>query len=143
MPTDLAPVKQNPPEEVAEQNLFKSVRKFRDVIEQFKNTVYENLESGKGLDKHNVVRLNEAVNKIIQLGNILDMYLLRKQSIEALDDTTKESGASVKQLFASNGVDFDTLDDAERQQCAQIIEYDIRWFPYSVRGNHIESLKMK
>jgi hypothetical protein len=136
MPTDLVPVKQIQPEAVAEKNLFTSVRKFRDVIEQFKNTVYENLESGKGLDKHNVSRLNEAVNKIIQLGNILDMYLLRKQPLETLDDATKESVASVKQLFASNGVDFDTLDDAERQQCAQIIEYDIRWYPYSVHNNH-------
>lgn len=143
MPAELAPVKGNPPEEIAEKDLSAVTRKFRDVIENFKNTVYENLESGKGLDKHNVSHLNEAVNKIIQLGNILDMYLLRKQQQPVEDAATNESIHSVKELFASNGIDFDSLNDDERQQCIQIVEYDIRWFPYAIRGNHIESLKKR
>ncbi len=140
-PTELASVKRNPSEEEAERKFARTTRKFRDVIEKFKDRVYENLESGKGLDKHNVERLNDAVNKIIQLGNILDLYLLPKKSLDDTDEATRESVNSVKDVFASNGVDFDTLDDDERQQCFYIVKTDIHWFPYAIRGNHIESLK--
>lgn len=140
-PTELASVKRNPSEEEAERKFARTTRKFRDIIENFKNQVYENLESGKGLDKHNVERLNDAVNKIIQLGNILDMYLLPKKSLEDTDESTRESVNSVKDVFASNGVDLDSLNDEERKQCFHIVKTDIKWFPYAVRGNHIESLK--
>ena len=138
---DLVPVKRNPSEEEVEQNFASKTRKFRDVIEKFKDHVYENLESGKGLDKHNIERLNDAVNKIIQLGNILNMYLLVNKSLEDADEATRDSVKSVKDVFASNGVDLDTLNDDERKQCFHIVETDILWFPYAIRGNHIESLK--
>lgn len=139
--TGLASVKRNPSEKETEQNFTRTTRKFRDVIAKFKNQVYENLESGKGLDKHNIERLDDAVNKIIQLGNILDLYLLPKKSLDDTDEATRESVNSVKDVFASNGVDLDNLDDEERGQCFYIVKTDIQWFPYAIGPNHIQSLE--
>lgn len=139
--SELVSVKRNPSEEAAEENFARVTRKFRNVIEKFKNTVYENLETGRGLQKHNYEHLDDAVNKIIQLGNILSMYLLPQKPLEGMDDATRESVASIHDLFVSHGVNFDRLTDTERDQCFQIVKTDIQWFPYAIQGNHIESLK--
>ena len=104
--SDLVDVKRNPSEEEAERKFARTTRKFRDVIEKFKDQVYENLESGKGLDKHNIERLDDAVNKIIQLGNILDLYLLPKKSLDDTDEATRESVNSVKDVFGLRSMFF-------------------------------------
>lgn len=146
MPAELAPVKGNLPEEIAEKDLSGNARKFRDIIEQFKNQVYEKLESGKGLDKHDVGRLNEAVGKIVQFGNIIKLYLLPQKELKgggSEQTVTQESIYSINELFKSKGIDFSNLSPEEQKQFEYIIDMDTKQFPYSIKGKHTESLRRK
>jgi hypothetical protein len=141
---ELAHVKQNPSEENAEQGLTNTARKFRDVIEKFKQAVYDSLESYDGPNMQDTSRLKDAVNRIIQLGNILDVLLLPADQREEMNDQkTNATIRSTSDLFRENGIVFDDLNNEEREQCKNIIEYDIRWYPYSIKGNHTESLRKR
>jgi hypothetical protein len=141
---ELASVKRNESEEKAEAGLTHTARKFRDVIEKFKQAVYDSLESDDGPNKHDFSRLNDAVNRVIQLGNILEVLLLpANQQKPADDEKTNTTIRSIADLFQENGVSFNDLDDAEREQCKSIILYDIRWYPYSIKANHTESLRKR
>jgi hypothetical protein len=141
---ELASVKRNEPEEKAEAGLTRTARKFRDVIEKFKQAVYDSLESDNGPNKHDFSRLNDAVNRVIQLGNILEVLLQpADQQKPADDEKTNTTIRNIADLFRENGVSFNDLDEAEREQCKTIIQYDIRWYPYSIKGNHIESLQKR
>lgn len=117
----------------------KTASRFREIIMNFKNHIYDSLETdGKG--NQNIEHLNDATNRVIHLGNVLKLLLKGNYDPVEYDKETNSSIQSVKRLFEEGGIDFQSIDDSTRQECTQIIEYDIYWFPYSLSKGHTKSL---
>ena len=136
---DLAPVQRNPRGKSYRRTMSDTAEEFRDILKNFKASVFNGLDSVTK-DKHDEKWLDEATDKIIQLGNTLVLLLNKQYDPIDHDKETNKSIQSIHEMFKSNGIDLESLDDSTRNECSQIIEYDIYWYPHSLSEAHTESL---
>jgi hypothetical protein len=113
--------------------LPKDVLLFRQVINDIKREIFDRLnkESDAGKDSiHSVRRLNEAVDRVKQLGNILVMIL--KSDDCSIESKYIKEAEPVIDTFNTRGVDFSEMSNESRSLCLHYIWMDIDVYTYDL-----------
>jgi hypothetical protein len=113
--------------------LPKDVLLFRQVINDIKREIFTRLdkESDSGKDGiHSIRRLNEAVDRIKQLGNILIM-ILKSNDCSVESEYVKEAGP-VMDTFNTRGFDFSKMSSESRSLCLHYVWMDIDVYTYDL-----------
>ena len=111
------------------EEIPKSVKIFRSIISKFKRRIFNELDSSDvegDKDTHNINKLEDAINYIINFGHILMSIL--KSKTNTSDD--------VVNLFNDNNVDILNLSYEERDLCKHYIHVDIYTYPYDLNNHY-------
>jgi hypothetical protein len=127
------------PEDVEEQipDTPAEVKRFRLIINSIKRRILAQLEDVPPDTLRNVQnpKLLDNVNRqIAELGNTIEALL------NSNPDVNEKPYKTIVSIFATNGFDFNELDDEIRKRCLDAIDTDIRMYAHDLNINHIESI---
>jgi hypothetical protein len=110
------------------------VENFRNVISNVKKEYFATLESPKVSGKASAQdpnKLNNIISKITTFGNIVMVILNNPNNQESSD---------VMKIFNANNINFQNLNNEERDLCKYYIHVDIYSHPYDVNGHAEKNL---
>ncbi len=137
--SEFAKVKRTPDDDDYVPPLPEVVIRFRRTLNDVKGSILESLAADGDQEAS---KLNNAVNKIQQLGNILEQII-----IETDPENDSRSGGAQEAVVASDlmdyfekgGVSFENMSTEERDLCITYIKIDIVMHPYDLSIAHINS----
>lgn len=110
------------------------VEKFRNVISNIKKEYFATLESSRVAGKptsQDPKKLNDIISKITKFGNIL---------IIILNNPNNQQSSDVMKIFNANNINFQNLNNQERDLCKYYVHVDIYTHPYDINGHAEKNL---
>jgi len=142
--SDFAKVKRTPDDEDYVPPLPEAVILFRKCINELKGSILESLATD---GEQEAAKLHDAVNRIQQMGNILNTILSETDPedesayLRAKGGSQEERRAidDIRAHFEQKRISFEDLTPDERDLCRTYIKIDIQMHPYDLNLAHINS----